>query len=186
MRVDGRDITVSGSLLQPLTRRTNDIIRLALAAVVLVAVVTSSLITRPRWVALEKSISRDRRGPHPDAVRSGVPGLRHRDSGAAIRDPDRPDRCPASGSCSARTRRPRSWPFFRCRSAATASRRRGGTSTCPTNSPRCRPSSSTTRAGSRCLPRCSPCPVPGCPPAGGTGGGRCCWPSCPSTLSSAP
>jgi len=57
MRVDGRDITVSGSLLQPLTRRTNDIIRLALAAVALVAVVTSSLITRPRWVALEKSIS---------------------------------------------------------------------------------------------------------------------------------
>ncbi len=57
MRVDGRDITVSGSLLQPLTRRTNDIIRLALAAAVLIAVVTSSLITRPRWVALEKSIS---------------------------------------------------------------------------------------------------------------------------------
>lgn len=57
MRVDGRDITVSGSLLQPLTRRTNDIIRLGLAALLLVAVVTSSLVTRPRWVALEKSIS---------------------------------------------------------------------------------------------------------------------------------
>ncbi|WP_236983807.1 MULTISPECIES: lysylphosphatidylglycerol synthase transmembrane domain-containing protein [Mycobacterium] len=57
MRVDGRDITVSGNLLQPLTRRTNDIIRLALATVALIAVVTSSLITRPRWVALEKSIS---------------------------------------------------------------------------------------------------------------------------------
>ncbi|MHA7649873.1 lysylphosphatidylglycerol synthase transmembrane domain-containing protein [Mycobacterium sp. ML4] len=57
MRVDGRDIIVSGSLLQPLTRRTNDIIRLALAAAALVAVITSSLITRPRWVALEKSIS---------------------------------------------------------------------------------------------------------------------------------
>ncbi|OBK22668.1 lysylphosphatidylglycerol synthase transmembrane domain-containing protein [Mycobacterium asiaticum] len=57
MRVDGRDITVSGSLLQPLTRRTNDLIRLGLAALALVAVVTSSLITRPRWVALEKSIS---------------------------------------------------------------------------------------------------------------------------------
>ncbi|MBX9641404.1 MAG: TIGR00374 family protein, partial [Mycobacteriaceae bacterium] len=57
MRVDGRDITVSGNLLQPLTRRTNDIIRLVLAALLLVAVVTSSLITRPRWVALEKSIS---------------------------------------------------------------------------------------------------------------------------------
>ena len=34
MRVDGRDIAVSGSLLQPLTRRTNDILRLVLAAAV--------------------------------------------------------------------------------------------------------------------------------------------------------
>jgi glycosyltransferase 2 family protein len=58
MRVDGRDISVSGSLLQPLTRRTNDIIRLVLAAVFLAVVVTGSLITRPRWIALEKSISR--------------------------------------------------------------------------------------------------------------------------------
>ncbi len=57
MRVDGRDITVSGSLLQPLTRRTNDILRLVLAAVFLAAVITSSLITRYEWVALEKSIS---------------------------------------------------------------------------------------------------------------------------------
>jgi glycosyltransferase 2 family protein len=57
MRVDGRNITVSGSLLQPLTRRTNDILRLALAAVFLAAVITSSLITRNEWVALEKSIS---------------------------------------------------------------------------------------------------------------------------------
>jgi len=57
MRVDGRDVTVSGSLLQPLTRRTTDIIRLSVAAVVLVAVVTSSLITRNEWVALERSVS---------------------------------------------------------------------------------------------------------------------------------
>jgi glycosyltransferase 2 family protein len=57
MRVDGRDITVSGSLLQPLTRRTNDILRVVLAAVFLAAVITSSLITRNEWVALEKSIS---------------------------------------------------------------------------------------------------------------------------------
>jgi len=57
MRVDGRDITVSGSLLQPLARRTNDILRLGLAAAFLALVVTSSLITRPRWEALEKSIS---------------------------------------------------------------------------------------------------------------------------------
>jgi hypothetical protein len=57
MRVDGRDITVSGSLLQPLTRRTNDILRLVLAAVFLAVVITSSLITRYEWDALEKSIS---------------------------------------------------------------------------------------------------------------------------------
>ncbi|HXO84227.1 MAG TPA: hypothetical protein VN803_01755, partial [Gemmatimonadales bacterium] len=57
MRVDGRDITVSGSLLQPLPRRTNDILRVVLAAVFLAAVITSSLITRNEWVALEKSIS---------------------------------------------------------------------------------------------------------------------------------
>ncbi|MEV3901712.1 lysylphosphatidylglycerol synthase transmembrane domain-containing protein [Mycobacterium sp. NPDC050551] len=57
MRVDGREITVSGSLLQPLTRRTNDILRLAIATVVLAVVVTSSLITRYEWDALERSIS---------------------------------------------------------------------------------------------------------------------------------
>ena len=57
MRVDGREVTVSGSLLQPLTRRTNDILRLALATVFLAAVITSSLITRHDWVALERSIS---------------------------------------------------------------------------------------------------------------------------------
>ncbi len=57
MRVDGRDVSVSGSLLQPLTRRTNDILRLAASIVVLVVVITSSLITRPQWEALEKSIS---------------------------------------------------------------------------------------------------------------------------------
>ena len=58
MRVDGREIAVSGSLLQPLTRRTNDIVRLGLAAAFLVIVITSSLITRNDWVALEKSVSR--------------------------------------------------------------------------------------------------------------------------------
>lgn len=57
MHVDGREITVTGSLLQPLTRRTNDILRLVLAALFLAAVITSSLITRKRWDALEKSIS---------------------------------------------------------------------------------------------------------------------------------
>lgn len=57
MRVDGRDITVAGSLLPPLTRRYNDIVRVILAAVLVAGVVTSSLITRNEWVALEKSIS---------------------------------------------------------------------------------------------------------------------------------
>ena len=57
MRVDGRDITVSGSLLQPLTRRTNDIVRVVLAALFLAVVITSSLITRNEWDALEKSVS---------------------------------------------------------------------------------------------------------------------------------
>src|SRR5580692_3761994 len=57
MRVDGREISVSGSLLQPVTRRTNDILRLILATVFLATVITGSLITRPRWVALEKSVS---------------------------------------------------------------------------------------------------------------------------------
>ena len=57
MRVDGREITVSGSLLQPLTRRTNDIVRVVLAALFLAVVITSSLITRNEWDALEKSVS---------------------------------------------------------------------------------------------------------------------------------
>ena len=51
MRVDGRDIAVSGSLLQPLTRRTNDILRLVLAALFLALVIAGSLITRNDWVA---------------------------------------------------------------------------------------------------------------------------------------
>ena len=57
MRVDGREITVSGNLLQPLTRRTNDILRLGAAAAFLAIVITGSLITRNEWIALEKSIS---------------------------------------------------------------------------------------------------------------------------------
>jgi glycosyltransferase 2 family protein len=58
MHVDGREVTVTGSLLQPLTRRTNDILRLMLSAALLAIVITSSLITRTRWDELEKSISR--------------------------------------------------------------------------------------------------------------------------------
>ena len=58
MRADGREIAVTGSLLQPLTRRTNDIVRLGLATLFLAIVITSSLITRNDWVGLEKSVSR--------------------------------------------------------------------------------------------------------------------------------
>ncbi|OBJ09449.1 hypothetical protein A5624_18145 [Mycobacterium sp. 1482292.6] len=57
MRVDGRDIIVSGNLLQPLTRRTNDILRLILALLFLALVITGSVITRPQWIALERSVS---------------------------------------------------------------------------------------------------------------------------------
>ena len=58
MQVDGRNVTVTGSLLQPLTRRTNDILRVVLSGALLTAVITSSLVTRTRWDELEKSISR--------------------------------------------------------------------------------------------------------------------------------
>jgi len=58
MRVDGRDITVSGSLLPPPTRRTSDILRVVLAAVFFAIVIAGSLITRNKWVALEESVSR--------------------------------------------------------------------------------------------------------------------------------
>ncbi|CAM3506353.1 lysylphosphatidylglycerol synthase transmembrane domain-containing protein [Mycobacterium colombiense] len=57
MRVDGRDIVVSGNLLHPLARRTNDILRLMLASLFLAVVITGSVITRPQWIALEKSVS---------------------------------------------------------------------------------------------------------------------------------
>src|SRR5947209_10673656 len=58
MQVDGREVRVSGSLLQPLTRRTNDVLRVALSGALLAAVITSSLVTRTRWDGLEMSISR--------------------------------------------------------------------------------------------------------------------------------
>ncbi|MCV7386357.1 lysylphosphatidylglycerol synthase transmembrane domain-containing protein [Mycolicibacter longobardus] len=57
MRVEGRDVAVTGNLLQPLTRRTNDILRLLLATLFLATVITSSLVTRYEWVALERSVS---------------------------------------------------------------------------------------------------------------------------------
>ncbi len=58
MQVDGREVAVTGNLLQPLTQRTTDIVRLALSALFLAVVITSSIITRSDWVGLEKSISR--------------------------------------------------------------------------------------------------------------------------------
>lgn len=57
MRVDGREIPVTGSLLQPLTRRTSDIVRVVLAALGVGVVVVASVITRPEWLALERSVS---------------------------------------------------------------------------------------------------------------------------------
>ncbi|MFF2553681.1 YbhN family protein [Nocardia sp. NPDC058058] len=57
MRVDGREIPVSGSLLQPRIRRTSDILRVVLSAILTAVVITGSLITRPQWVALERSVS---------------------------------------------------------------------------------------------------------------------------------
>lgn len=57
MRVDGRHVSVSGNLLQPLTRRTNDILRLFSALLFLALVITCSVITRPQWIALERSLS---------------------------------------------------------------------------------------------------------------------------------
>lgn len=57
MRVDGREIPVTGSLLQPLTRRTSDILRVVFASVGVAVVIAGSLITRPEWLALERSVS---------------------------------------------------------------------------------------------------------------------------------
>ncbi len=58
MRVDGREVVVSGSLLQPLNRRSNEVLRVLLAVVVLAAVVAASLtITDQSVIALERSIS---------------------------------------------------------------------------------------------------------------------------------
>jgi glycosyltransferase 2 family protein len=57
MRVDDREIPVTGSLLQPLPRRTSDILRVVSAVALLAAVIAGSLITRGQWHALESSVS---------------------------------------------------------------------------------------------------------------------------------
>ena len=185
MRVDGRDITVSGSLLQPLTRRTNDILRLVFAAVFLAAVITSSLITRNEWVALEKSISEivGVLTPTQSNLVYLVYGIAILALPFAI----------LIGLIVARQ-----WKLLGAYAAAAFiavhcavdhrqrhRRAADGISTCPSGSTRCCRSSSTTRGGSRCSPPCSPCPARGCPRVGGGGGGRCCSRSCRSTSSSA-
>ncbi|MFC4605920.1 lysylphosphatidylglycerol synthase domain-containing protein [Rhodococcus kronopolitis] len=57
MRVDGREIPVHGSLLQPLRRRTNDQVRVAISALCVIAVVAVSLATRGRWESVESAVS---------------------------------------------------------------------------------------------------------------------------------
>ena len=57
MKVDGREIPVHGSLLQPLRRRTSDQIRVAVSGLAVVAVVLVSYYTKGRWESLENSIS---------------------------------------------------------------------------------------------------------------------------------
>ncbi|MGQ4597927.1 lysylphosphatidylglycerol synthase domain-containing protein [Nocardia sp. R6R-6] len=56
-RRGGREIPVTGNLLQPLIRRTSDIVRVVLAMLGVAIVVAASLITRPEWLALERSVS---------------------------------------------------------------------------------------------------------------------------------
>ena len=149
-------------------------------------VITSSLITRYDWVALERSIS-DIVGvltptqsnlvylvygiailALPFAILVGlVAGRQWKLLGAYARG--------------RRDRRARTVGH-----GPTASRRRNGTWTWPTSPRPSSRSSSTTRAGSRCSPPCSRCRARGCLRGGGAGGGRCCWRSCRSTWSSAP
>ncbi|MFF0818478.1 lysylphosphatidylglycerol synthase domain-containing protein [Rhodococcus sp. NPDC003318] len=57
MKVDGREIPVHGSLLQPLRRRTSDQLRVALSGLCVVAVIVVSYVTRGRWESVENSIS---------------------------------------------------------------------------------------------------------------------------------
>jgi uncharacterized membrane protein YbhN (UPF0104 family) len=57
MQVDGREIAVSGSLLLPLTRRTNDLLRVVLTALFLAIVIAGSVVARAKWGSVEKSIS---------------------------------------------------------------------------------------------------------------------------------
>lgn len=180
MRVDGRDITVSGSLLQPLTRRTNDIVRVVLAALFLAVVVTSSLITRNEWVALERSISEIVAVLTPTQA-----DLVYLVYGIAI--------VALPFVILVGLILSRQWKLLGAYAAAAAIAGlalsiSGFGLTAPRwhfdLSDRLDTFSSQfvdDPAGSRCSPRCSPCRGRGCRPAGGVGGGRCCWRSCRST-----
>ncbi len=57
MRVDGREIPVHGSLLQPLRRRTSDQLRVVVSGLFVTAVVVVSYLTRGRWESVETSVS---------------------------------------------------------------------------------------------------------------------------------
>jgi hypothetical protein len=59
MQVDGREVAVAGSLLQPLLRRGDDLRRLVLAALIsALAAAGSAMVPEDSVVALERSISR--------------------------------------------------------------------------------------------------------------------------------
>jgi uncharacterized membrane protein YbhN (UPF0104 family) len=59
MQVDGREVAVAGSLLQPLLRRGDDLRRLVLAALIsALAAAGSAMVPEESVVALERSISR--------------------------------------------------------------------------------------------------------------------------------
>ncbi len=185
MRVDGREITVSGSLLQPLTRRTNDILRLVLCGGVTGAR-DHQFADHPQRVGCARKVHlRDRRGLDANPVQPGVPGVRRRDSGAAVRDPDRLDHLAAVEAA----RRVRGRRVHRVSRAVDHRQRhrRAEMALRPVRSARHavvavprRPA--VDRDARRRAHRFR---APGCPRAGGGGGGRCCLPSCRSTSSSA-
>jgi hypothetical protein len=175
VRVDGREITVSGSLLQPLTRRTSDILRLLLAAMFLGLVITSSLITRYDWVSLERSIS--------DIVGVLTPtqsNLVYLAYGIAI--------LALPFAILIGLIAGRHWKLLGAYAAAgviallALSIRPGGFAA-PQWHWDLADQPKTFLSQFLDDPRC---PARGCLHGGGTGGGRCCWPSCPSIWSSAP
>ena len=158
---------------------------MALSAVFLAVVITSSLITRNEWVALERSVSEIVAVLTPTQA-----NLVYLVYGVAILA------LPFVILVSLVVAR--QWKLLGAYAAAAAI---AGLALSITNAGIAAPqwhfdlsdrldtlpsNSSTTRAGSRCSPRCSPSRGPGCPRGGGAGGGGCCWRSCRSISSSAP